>query len=131
MAHADEIVVLDKDGRICDTGNLNMLSRTNTYIQELRAISEVQTGKGEETPSVAMIGQQPKADITTKPAVGSVRSTPSEHTNEKQSAGALHYYMSSIGYGILVFVFLTLLQIGCATAQRQLLVFFSQLKARH
>lgn len=123
LQYADKIIVLDNGGRISDQGDFNSLTKSSSYIQKL-----LETEQSAHTPTNAFASSTASGTSTTTTTTekhATRKNTELTEGNENNSpkSHALSHYISSMGLtGIISFVSLVLLHIGCSTAQRKLIL---------
>lgn len=125
MKYADEIIVLDDDGRISAHGPFDALASSSGYVRDMILLSQQSHElhiAGTEEGAVSESSSQEGKDATKQIIEAKVSETPAVEATktETKSASALRYYVAMMGKGnLLVLASLILLHIACGTAQRK------------
>lgn len=125
MKYADEIIVLDDDGRISAHGPFDALISSSDYVRDIILLSQQShelhiagTEESAGSKSSSLEGRDATKQIiqTKVPETPGVEAT----KTEAKPRSALRYYVAMMGKGnLLVFASLVLLHIACGTAQRE------------
>lgn len=126
MQHADDIVVLDENGRISAQGEFDTVKETDSYVQQLyenqssqiippKDLATLDSDSGTELAPIS----PPEADKEEEAPDTDVLSTSPKEEEVLPRGSVLGYYLSAMGSSTLfVFAALVFFNIGCNIAQR-------------
>lgn len=118
LPFADQIIALDRDGRITEKGTYTELSSSGGYVSKLRAMQGAEDEEGEPGLKDVVTRKTPTTNETS-----ALNKTAQEGGTKERGAAntsALVFYIKSMGRGsFLLFISMVLFQMGCRIMQRK------------